>query len=641
MGVFLSLYSQRLWRVFFLYVLSVVMLGLVRLESLLWNWPQFSHQPAAALFEAFLVGARFDLAGGAWLLLPNLLLSLVPWPARLERAWALASFLLFALVQTPFLIFNLVDVEFVNYVGRRMTADVLFLFQEAEGKLGGFMSAFAVLILLAVLFIVIQLAVAWRIMKLPLRRPSWMPTGKLARGVLAFLFVAGLVIASRGGLQNKPVSFVNANVFAAPVLNNLVLNTTFNILKNLGQENLPRVKYFDDRAEMMAHLNGGVSAPSLLEGRRPSRPQNVVILMLESFGLEYMGEPIGEKGWTPFLDSLAKKSLFFKNGFANGRRSIEGVAAVMTGIPAMMNEPFITSPFTANRFVGLGTVLTGKGYSTSFFHGGNNGTMHFDSFMKSVGVDEYFGALQFPDPRWHDGVWGIYDGPFLDWMLGKISGMKQPFMVSFFSISSHQPYLIPPDVRDRYPDGPIPILKTIAYTDDSLRRFFQAAAEKPWFKDTLFVITADHTFKAYLPRFDNEISRYRVPILFYHPSYEWPAGIDREQVVQQIDILPSVLDFLGAKQTEEIALGRSVFVPGPRTATLYLDGNYEIVDKDYYLHVPRGGTPRMYALADAGRATPLEEPAAKKAELERRLKASIQYFSEGMWDNRLYAPVPQ
>lgn len=635
----MSLYSRRLWRVFFLYLLSVLVLGFVRLESLIWNWPQFSHQTAGSLLEAFVVGARFDLAAGAWLILPNLLFALIPWPERFEKTWIRASFLLFVIVQTPFLIFNLVDVEFVNYVGRRMTADVLFLFQEAEGKTGGFLAAFTILIILAAVFVAGQALAAWKVLGLRPVRPAWAPSGRLARGVLGFLFFAGLVIASRGGLQNKPISFVNANVFPAPALNNLVLNTTFNILKNLDQQNLPRVKYFEDRAEMMRHLNGGVTAPSLLEGRRAPAPQNVVIMMLESFGLEYMGEPIGEKGWTPFLDSLARKGLFFRNGFANGRRSIEGVAAVMSGIPAMMNEPFITSPFTANRFVGLGTALTAKGYATSFFHGGNNGTMHFDSFMRSAGVDDYFGAREFPDPRWHDGVWGIYDGPFLDWMVTKIDAAKKPFMVSFFSISSHQPYLIPPEVRDRYPDGPIPILKTVAYTDDSLRRFFEQASTKPWFKDTLFVITADHTFKAYLPRFDNELGRYRVPILFYHPSFEWPAGIDRDQVVQQIDILPSVLDFLGVKQGEEIALGRSVFVPGPRTATLYLDGSYDIVDKDYFLHAPRGGRPAMYALDDAGKTKPLDEPAAKKAELETRLKASIQYFSEGMWDNRLYAPV--
>lgn len=633
----MSLYSQRLFKTILLFLLSVMLLGVARVEYLAWNWASFSHQGVGDLALAFLVGARFDLAASAWLIAPILLFSLMPWPAALEPAWRRIAFAVFVVLQVPFLILNLADTEFVNFVGRRMTADVLFIVGEAQGKVGGLLQTFAVLFAINTVVVAAQVFFAWKIVFAPSRaaRPEWAPSGRLARGTLAVLLFLLTVLASRGGWQNKPISFVNANVFAAPLLNNLVLNTSFNILKNLEQENLPRVKFFDDRAEMLKHLNGAGAAPSLLEGRRPSRPQNVVVFILESFGSEYWGAA-GGAGWTPFLDSLAAKSLFFKNGFANGRRSIEGVAAVMTGIPALMNEPFITSPFTANRFVGLGTSLTERGYQTAFFHGGHNGTMHFDSFMKSAGVDRYYGASEYPNPKDDDGTWGIYDGPFFQWMLAQMNGFKTPFLAVNFSISSHNPYALPPEARDRYPEGPLPIAKTIRYTDEALKDFFAAAEKEPWFKDTLFVITADHTFKAPSPEWDNEISRYRVPILFYHPNFTWPAGLDRDQIVQQIDILPSVLDVLGLPTDEGLALERSVFQPGERTATLFLDGNYMIVAKDFYLQQPRGAPGQMYSMTDPAAAHPLTEPMTRKVDLELRLKAAIQYFSEGMWDNRLY-----
>src|SRR5690606_33862363 len=123
---------------------------------------------------------------------------------------------------------------------------------------------------------------------------------------------------------------------------------------------------------------------------------------------------------------------------------------------------------------------------------------------------------------------------------------------------------------------------------------------EPWFEDTLFVILADHAAQAMGPEWDNELGRYRIPILFYHPNFEWPAGIDRDQIVQQIDLLPSIADFLGIEASERIVLGRSVFVPGERTAALHLDGNYYLVAKDHFLRRGREGGAKMYAFADQG-----------------------------------------
>lgn len=620
-----------------LFALSVGALALVRLVFLFWNWPQFVHQSSALVAEALLVGLRFDAAAAAWLSLPILLLSLVPWPERWEGFWQKAAFTLFVGLQIPFLIFNMIDVELVNFVGRRLTADVLFILGEAQGKTGGMLETSWPLFLICAVAMAAQTLGAWNIVRWRPRRPHWAPRGIPARAVFGFLAVSGAVIAARGGLQNKPISFVDANVFAAPSLNNLVLNTTFNILKNLEQENLPRVRYFENREEMLSLLNGVSSERSVLDGRRPRGPQNVVILILESFGIEYMGEVNGRQGWTPFLDSLAKKSLFFRNGFANGRRSIEGVAAILTGIPALMNEPFVTSPFTANKFVGLGSLL--QDHQSAFFHGGYNGTMHFDSFARSAGLQAYFGANEYPNPKDDDGTWGIFDGPFLQWTADRLGEMKTPFLATFFSLTSHHPFRVPPGMETLYPDGPLPILKTIAYTDDSLRKFFERVEKEPWFEDTLFVILADHAAQAMGPEWDNELGRYRIPILFYHPNFEWPAGIDRDQIVQQIDLLPSIADFLGIEASERIVLGRSVFVPGERTAALHLDGNYYLVAKDHFLRRGREGGAKMYAFADQGEKVPLDEPSTKKAILEDRLKAAIQYFSEGMWDNRLSTPV--
>ena len=635
----MSASSQRLVRVLGLFVLSILLLSSIRLASLAWNWPQFSHQAVAPILRAFSLGLRFDAAATAWLLAPCLLLALLPWPPARQALATRLQFGLFALIQIPFLALNLIDVEFVNFVGRRMTLDGIRQIEAGQGQLTGYGSSYPVLILLALVFIALLLAGSWKILRWTPQTPVFLYQGRGAQAMVALTLIVSLGVASRGGLMRKPVSFVDANVFSVPALNNLVMNTSFTVLKSLNQGRLARVHAFPSEEAMAGYLNGGEQAPSVLEGHRLRQPQNVVLIILESFGLEYMGEPNGRPGWTPFLDSMTHKGLFFRNGFANSRRSIEGMASITAGIPAMMDEPFINSPFTSNRFLGLGTLLEAKGYQTSFFHGGHNGTMHFDAFIRSAGIRNYYGFNEYPDKADQDGSWGIYDGPFFQWTRTRINAMKEPFFASCFSLSSHEPYRIPPALANQYPDGPLPILKAVRYSDDMLRRFFAAAEKEPWFHNTLFVLTADHTSVPLDPE-GAPLSRYRVPILFYHPDFVWPENIDRDQIVQQIDIPSSILDFIGIKAGHSLPLARSVFIPGERTATLYGDGKYWLVAKDFFLSRLPGQAPRMFPLLHPQEKTPVLEPRARRELLEQRLKASIQAFSEGMWNNRLYVPDP-
>lgn len=608
---------------------------------MVWNWSQYKSKQVSDLLQAFFVGFRFDIAAICMTLVPVILWSFWPWSERRHKLWATIAFWLYAPFFLLFMMMNLGDTEFINFVGRRFSYDALFVVGEMDAKLAGILGSYWHLAVINFSVMGLLMWQVWRVLHRPSKRVYLLTLKRELPYYLTAVFVVLTitVIGVRGGLQKKPLNIVNAHIFAAPILNNLVLNSTFTFIKSYGAEVLPKNVYFSDRHEMLKRLNGSLAGPSLLEGKRPTTPQNVVVIILESFSLEYMGEINGDKGFTPFLDSLARKGLFFRNSFANARRSIEGVAAVTAGIPAMMNEPFISSHFSSNYFVGLGSLLTAQKYSTSFFHGGNNGTMYFDSFAKSAGYDRYFGANEYPHPEDNDGTWGIFDEPFLQFMKDMLDQTPQPFMASVFTLSSHNPYRIPEKYQGKFPKGPHDILESIAYADYALQRFFAEAEKQPWFKNTLFVFAADHTGFTYRAGNDNELSRFRIPILFYHPGYEWPRGIDQDQVVQQIDVLPSVMDFLGLENKETNYLGRSVFVPGDRTATLYLDGRYFLVAKDYFLDWLLGSDIKMFSIKDASQNEAQHEPLARKHELEERLKASIQYFNEGMWDNRIYYPI--
>ncbi len=623
-------------------VLFMLIYTFTRVEYLWWNWDQFQLQNTVEIIQALFIGLRFDISATMIVLIPLIMIGAIPWFEHLHKYWRWLVITYMMLIQLPLIMYHTMDVEFVNFVGRRFTVDTLFLIFEGQGKFWSFF--FSYLPLFIIHFSLYGLFIYWLI------KIYFTPSGgydhhpkkinyfnHALKSILVFIVAT---IGARGGLQGKPISFIHANVFLAPSLNNLVLNTPFSIINSIGEPKVRKETYMSE-SEMLKNLNGHIQGDSVIRQLK-IKPKNVVLIILESFGKEYIGPQWQGKSFTPFLDQLMQKSLVFVNSYASGRRSIEGIAAITAGIPALMNEPFISSSFMTNYFVGLGTVLNQKKYHTSFFHGGNNGTMYFDSFMKSVGIENYFGANEYPNKNDHDGVWGIWDEEFLQWMGQKVNQFPQPFFSAVFTLSSHQPYKIPEKYQATFVDGPIEILKAVSYTDHSLRQFFKSAENQSWYPDTLFIITADHTHKHYLPEYNNDLGDYEIPLILFHPQIsEWPDSIDRQAPVSQIDIMPSILDYLNVHEVDKNYLNRSVFIQGQRAVVDFLDGKYFLFAQNEYLVWPRGGDIRMYSIKDRNQQNPIVDSPDLLDQRKKQLLAAIQYFGQGMWDNKLYFPAKE
>jgi phosphoglycerol transferase MdoB-like AlkP superfamily enzyme len=609
----------------------------LRFLFLFWNANFYFQQPISDLFVAFFHGLRFDLSATAILSLIPFLVSVVMAIFYKKRPWAWMLFAtagIFWLFQFPFVILNYVDVEFVNFLGRRYTVDALIFAQEAQGKVWqilGFYWKLASINLVTFIFTTYFIAyfVPQKVRGIQLQM-TWK---KLTISSLLIFFT--LAVSARGGLQSKPINFAHSQIFLNPAMNNLVLNSTFTVIQTVLRKPLAREKFFSDQ-EMLQWMKAGVSGPSQLATHPLSQKPNIVVIMLESFALEYTGAG----GYTPFLDELAAKGISFKNAFANARRSIEGMGAILGGVPALMNEPFISSQYMTNYFQGLGSELAKKKYDSGFFHGAQNETMYFNQFMKSAGVKKYFGLNEFPDKSLYDGTWGIWDEPFLQWTADQLDGFQTPFFGLIFTLTSHNPFKVPEQYAGQFPKGNLEIHESIGYTDYALRKFFETAAQKSWFDNTIFILTADHTYKAAKPDFQNELGNYRVPLIIYSPKIQLPT-INTEQVVQHIDIFPTILDLVGIKIDKSNLMGRSVFVPGDRTAISFIDNRYLFIAKDYFLQYHPGSEPQMFSRLDPNASKPLIEPIARKDELVHRMKAQIQYFSQGLWDNKLYYPSHQ
>jgi phosphoglycerol transferase MdoB-like AlkP superfamily enzyme len=267
--------------------------------------------------------------------------------------------------------------------------------------------------------------------------------------------------------------------------------------------------------------------------------------------------------------------------------------------------------------------------------------MGFQAFSRATGFEDYFGRTEYnQDDRFQgdadfDGMWAIWDEPFLQYMALTMNEFREPFVSAVFTASSHHPYKIPEAYKEIYPEEGLVMHKCVRYTDHALKRFFETASKQPWFKNTLFVLTADHTNLSEVSEYQTSLGGFRVPIVFFDPSGEMPTG-QREGIAQQIDIMPTVLGYLGYTQPY-VAFGFDLFhTPAEDTwAVNYLNGIYQYVKGDYLIQFDGVALKAVYRFKEDKL---LEHNLIDKvdvSDLVEELKAIIQSYMQRMNTNAL------
>ena len=609
-----------------LYGFAMVLLSLSRI---------FFYFTYSSLFSEvglgeWIAGAWFDAVTLALLLLPFIILCLLPFNLLVNRWYRLLLALLYFIPVLGILAVNFLDVGYFNFTHKRSTSDLFAIVSAGDDVgqlLGSFFRDFWLLLLLFVLLLLLMVYIFRRVSKRVVKKDVKLGTGTLYMIFLTCLFV----LVGRGGFILKPLSAIDATLFTEPQNSALILNTGFTILKSIGKSDLEEQDFFKEK-EVRKYFNPHhTSEPqNLMEGN-----PNVVVIMLESFGNEWVGKFNNSKSYTPFLDSLLDESWYFEYGFSNGKKSIEAVPTITASLPTLMDNPFISSSYSSNQIQALPQVLKEHGYSTAFYHGATNGSMRFNSFAKQAGFDEYYGRFEYNNDAHFDKTWGILDEFFNPWSAEMMTKQKQPFMATLFTLSSHHPYYIPPRWRKRLEKGPAQICKSIAYGDASLRLFFQQAKKEPWYNNTIFVLVADHTPATNSTVYGQRTEMYKIPIAFYSPSGKLPKKRDKA-IFQQMDIYPTVLDLCNIK-TNYYAFGHSYFSNEPREAVAFLEGSYYYTWKNLMLVYSNGEAVNLFDITKRT-ANPKDLLKVKTKELKimkKRLKALIQVYSHDLIYNKM------
>jgi phosphoglycerol transferase MdoB-like AlkP superfamily enzyme len=647
--VFHSVYVAAVWN----FALSIALFMLCRMLFWTFNANLFPDMTASQIPSILAGGLRFDLSALAYGNALWLLLMLIPAKFRYNAYYQKVCKAIFITFNAILLAANCLDFVYFPYTLRRTTAGFLQEFG-GEAHLGSIVARtfidqwYVYLIWFAMIgALALCYRKAWRSsFNYGLPQNIGYYAGSAAALALA---IALSVAAMRGGIKYsvRPITLNDAGQYVRrPLEKAIVQNTPHSIFRTLGKKHRAMVSFFNDEKELETYYNP-LHTPSPQDA---FIPKNVVVIIWESFAKEYVGALNGNldggayKGYTPFIDSLLPHALTFTRSYANGRKSIDGLPSVIASIPSVEN-PFVLSPYSGNNVNSLGSLLKEKGYRTAFFHGAPNGSMGFWAFLNMAGFDEYYGKDEYCSHYREDGgLWGIWDEEFLQFMAAKLGSMPQPFCAAVFTLTSHAPFILPQKYDGRWQEGPHPITRCISYSDYALQQFFRTAEQQEWFKNTIFVITADHSNHPLHPEYQTSVGQMSVPIIYYAPDGSL-RGM-RHGITQQSDIMPTILTMLNYDKPY-IAFGRNALddADSMGIAINYISGVYQVFcgkyvmlhDGEQILGLYDLNSDIMLKTNKLNSVPPHEEMRHTADMLEQKLKAFMQQYNNRMIENRMTA----
>ncbi len=624
-----------------LYRIAILMgfYSFCRILFYLFNTASFPKVTFLSFLTILKGGMMFDISALLYLNVVYLLLFLLPFHFKFNNWHQKVLKWIFMIVNGAGIAFNLIDIVYYRYILKRTTASMFDMAAFDAGNANLIMRFFYDFWYIPLIFIILMVLLSgfYSLLKpRPFKFPH--PFVYFLSGIpVIFIVVVLSVIGMRGGWRHstRPINMNNAGAYVnTPEEMSLVQNTPFCIFRTWGKKAFGHKSFFTSEEEL-ARIYSPIYKPDIVG---EFRKDNVAIIILESFSRAFVGslnpqlEDPRDRSYTPFLDSLIHESLVFPNSFANGRKSIDAIPSVTASIPALV-LPYVISERSGNTINSIASLLSTQGYQTAFFHGAPNGSMGFDAFTKIAGFHQYSGRDEYGNDADFDDIWGIWDEPFFQFFANEMNHLPEPFATTIFSVSSHHPYEVPEKYKGKFPEGRIPLNKCIRYTDMALQKFFDSARKMPWFKNTLFVITADHATDSDIKEYYTSVNRFAIPIVFYKPDGSL-KGVDNG-LAQQIDIMPTVLSYLNYPHPY-LAFGNNLLDrSSQRFAINYIQDSYQFLIGDHVIYMTDDLINAIYNRKEDPELTKNLLGTADFQVDEQLLKAIVQQFNNRMADNRL------
>jgi len=350
----------------------------------------------------------------------------------------------------------------------------------------------------------------------------------------------------RGRMGYNPIKVSAAYYCTDSFLNQLGVNPTFNLLTSTLDEFRPENKELhlaslDDASTAVANYYNWIIDADTLSRHCSTTPPNVVLILMESMSANLMERFGNRQHITPFLDSLAQRSLFFTHCYSAGIHTNHGLFATLYSFPALMKRNMMKGT-NIPHYNGLPTILRDNGYHTMFFMTHESQYDNMNAFFRTNGYDHIFSQEDYPSNEVVNSF-GVPDHYLFQYALDTLANTPSPFFATLLTVSNHPPYVIPSWFKPRSSDIEQQIVE---YADESLRLFFDQASRQPWFPNTIFALVGDHGKLVGAADSEMPTSYNHVPLLIYSPFLEPSVNASW---ATQMDIQPTLLQLLGIQDT--------------------------------------------------------------------------------------------
>jgi phosphoglycerol transferase MdoB-like AlkP superfamily enzyme len=562
----------------------VVSLTSARLSLVLWQLDRVLA--ANMLANVFLQGLRFDVVVvGCLLSVPVMFLWLFATTRLMARHGNLLLRVYLSAAFTVVLFLELATPSFINQYDARPNEVFLEYLVYPKEVASTLLVGYGYQLAAALVVIALATTGLWRLLSRSLAVPP-RPLHVVAALVMTPMLLIVCFLAMRSSFDHRAANPSMVALSTDPMVNDLALNSTYSALYALAEvrdepeggfrygsmpeaEALERVRA-DMRIAPTAFIAGDVPTLHRQEATiSRARPKNLVIVLEESLGAEFVGA-LGGRPLTPNLDALAAQGWWFTNLYATGTRSVRGLEALTTGFTPTPAASVVKLGKSQRDFFSIARVLRSAGYDTSFIYGGEAQFDNMRRFFMNNGFDFVVDENDYANPVFH-GSWGVSDEDLFARAHAEFAKPRErPFFSLIFTTSNHSPYEYPAGRIEPYDADPHTVNNAVKYADHALGEFFARARTSSYWNDTVFLVVADHNSRV--------LGADLVPVEHFHiPGLVLGGGIEPgvyAPVASQIDLPPTLLSLIGISSTNPMIghdLTRPEFAAWPGRAILQYD----------------------------------------------------------------------
>ncbi|EKD26995.1 MAG: Sulfatase protein [uncultured bacterium] len=574
----------RFYKSFLLILVFLIYFFLARLILYIQYHDYFATLTFIQVIQGFINGIRFDLS--IFLTIIAILLLLINLPLKFAetKRWVNPFVWIMYFIACISFLFLLGDVGYFEQVKRHIGGEIMVIANDLDFVMDMALTGYKKEILFYLTVCGIVFLLVRKILRIQILEAKY-------AFIKFIIIILLLLIGTRGTFSRKSINIIDAFTSGNSILGNLSLNGLFTTFHAAMKTSDFKRDYFPAK-EVYKILNLEDKEFPLIKSyakKDTNKKYNIILFLMESWDFRYV-DSFGTKdkkfGVTPYFDAMVPKGIKFNNFYSFGQRSIEGVQSTLIGIPSLLGLPWMGNGLEVNNFTKIGSIAQEEGYSSILIQCFKRRSYRVDSIAKACGFQYYFAKEDIPTVyKYNDPKAGKYgwDYDTLMFFKDKIDSLPKPFLGCLMTGTTHGPFPRIDPKFEKYPHSPMTLggfLNTLCYADWSLHEFMSQAEKTDWFKDTIFIFTADHS----LITFKNAkfMDKFSIPLLIYAPYIFKPEV--NNTVGSHLDIMPTLMDLMNSSHSFA-SIGESLFRKKEQLAFVS-DGLYIglITDKGFLTH---------------------------------------------------------